>query len=248
MHYKRCWDADVQSSMMLINSLLSHATEAHWEDLITSLERLNVSKAVVRMMSSHTIEDLTSSILDFQANMVRVVYKRKTTPIDLEDDAVRGVLGYVWAAAKVDDDDSPGEVVREEDGLLMVNGSGGAAGKRPADVRNGFYKWRKLGFESEDLKAEFAGVGLLGLECLVRLQISACCRHSADRLPASQKQFVMADADWFGQKVLEQNSRPVERRCPLARASNEVVEILSEYWAVFAPGCGCLCDLQRITY
>lgn len=47
----------------------------------------------------------------------------------------------------------------------------------------------------------------------------------------------MVDADWFAQKVLEQNSRPAERRCPLARASNEVVEILSEYWAIFAPGC-----------
>lgn len=32
---------------MLINSLLSHATDGRWEDLIYELERLNVRKAVV---------------------------------------------------------------------------------------------------------------------------------------------------------------------------------------------------------
>ena len=39
------------------------------------------------------------------------------------------------------------------------------------------------------------------------------------------------------QVVLEQLSRPKERRCPIAKASNEVVELLSEHWAIFAPGC-----------
>lgn len=37
--------------------------------------------------------------------------------------------------------------------------------------------------------------------------------------------------------VLEQLSRSEERRCPIAKASNEVVELLSEHWAIFAPGC-----------
>ena len=33
-------------SMMLINSLLSHATDSHWSELTSELERLNVRKAV----------------------------------------------------------------------------------------------------------------------------------------------------------------------------------------------------------
>ena len=42
----------------------------------------------------------------------------------------------------------------------------------------------------------------------------------------------------FGvQVVLEQLSRPEERRCPIARASIEIVQILSEHWAIYAPGC-----------
>lgn len=44
----------------------------------------------------------------------------------------------------------------------------------------------------------------------------------------------------ISQLVLEQLSRPRERRCPIAKASNEVVELLSEHWAIFAPGCTCL--------
>lgn len=37
--------------------------------------------------------------------------------------------------------------------------------------------------------------------------------------------------------VLEQLNRPEERRCPVAKASNEVVELLCEHWEIFAPGC-----------
>jgi len=78
--------------MILINSLLSHATEAHWDEFTLEIERLNVAKTVERLMSSHTIEDLTSSILNFQANMVRVVYRRKNALVAPENDEVQTVL------------------------------------------------------------------------------------------------------------------------------------------------------------
>jgi hypothetical protein len=48
------------------------------------------------------------------------------------------------------------------------------------------------------------------------------------------------------QLVLEQLSRPQERRCPIAKASNEVVELLSEHWAIFAPGCMCRWEPVRL--
>ena len=32
---------------MLINTLLSHATETYWEELTSELDRLNVRKAVI---------------------------------------------------------------------------------------------------------------------------------------------------------------------------------------------------------
>jgi len=76
-------------------------------------------------------------------------------------------------------------------------------------------KWSKLGFSTENIIEEFQEVGLLGLECLFN--------------------FVQSDPEFFSKVVLEQLSRPKERRCAIATASNEIVELLSEHWAIFAP-------------
>lgn len=46
--------AMAQYSMMLINSLLSHASDTRWEEFIGELERLNVRKAVAVSVSSYS--------------------------------------------------------------------------------------------------------------------------------------------------------------------------------------------------
>ena len=91
-------------------------------------------------MSSHTIEDLTSSILDFQANMIRVTYRRKTHFVDpARESSHLAALDYIWDASKLTEEQQP----------------------------DGPYKWRKLGFLTEDISREFIDVGVLGLDCLV---------------------------------------------------------------------------------
>ncbi|KAF8916264.1 ELMO/CED-12 family-domain-containing protein [Mucidula mucida] len=181
--------ATVQHSMMLINSLLSHASDSRWEEFIAETDRLNVRKAVARLMTSHTIDDLTSCILDFQANIIRVTHRKKTTPVDsLNDRSHEAALKFIWTSSKLQED---------------------------RDDANYIVKWRQLGFETEDIDSEFHDVGVLGLDCL--------------------RNFVKKEPD-FSKLVLEQLSRPEKRRCPLAKASNEVVELLSEHWAIFAPG------------
>ncbi|KAH7927302.1 hypothetical protein BV22DRAFT_1007169 [Leucogyrophana mollusca] len=176
-------------SMMLINSLLSHVNDDRWDEFISELEQLNVRKAVVRLMSDHTTDELTSSILDFQANIVRVTYRKKSTLVEPEvEPAHNTALQYIWNCSKVQEG-------RDDEGEVL--------------------KWRKLGFMSESLLQEFQDVGVLGLDCL---------RH-----------FVQDDPEFFSKIVLEQLSRPEERRCPIARASNEMVELLAEYWAIYAP-------------
>ncbi|PFH51834.1 hypothetical protein AMATHDRAFT_2737 [Amanita thiersii Skay4041] len=185
----------VQHSMMLINSLLSHASDDYWEEFIAELEKMNIRKAVVvndimkRLMSLHTIDDLTSCILDFQANFVRTAYRKKTTLVEpIQEAAHETVLRNIWASTKLDEDfDEDGQPIR----------------------------WRKLGFESEDILHEFEDVGILGLECL--------------------HQFIRCDPD-CSKLVFEQLSRPWQRRCPIGKASNEVVEQLAEHWEIFGPG------------
>lgn len=181
--------AMAQHSMMLINSLLSHVNDTRWDEFIADLERLNIRKAVIRLMSSHVVEDLTSCVLDFQAHIVRVIYRQKTTLVEPDvEPAHDSAVQYIWGCSK-------------------VGGGMDAAGKA--------MKWRKLGFRDENIMEEFQDVGVLGLDCLVH--------------------FVQEDPEFFSKVVREQLSRSEERRCPIARASNEIVELLSQHWMIYAP-------------
>jgi engulfment and cell motility protein 1 len=86
------------------------------------------------------MEDLTSCILDFQANVVRVTYRKKMIPVDLEDLSHNADLRYIWETSKLQEE---------------------------TDKNGDILKWRKLGFDTEDIEQEFNTAGVLGLECLV---------------------------------------------------------------------------------
>ena len=91
------------------------------------------------------MEDLTSCILDFQANMLRVTYRKKTTPVDLEGQPSHAAdLKLIWDHSRLIEE---------------------------ADEKGQQLKWRKLGFDTEDIEMEFNDVGVLGLECLVRVSL-----------------------------------------------------------------------------
>ncbi|KAG8960007.1 hypothetical protein FRC03_007201 [Tulasnella sp. 419] len=207
-------------SMMLINALLKNASDRHWENLGFELERLNVRKAVVRLMASNTTEDLTSSILEFQANCISLAYRRKTTPIDTDSPYVRSALDLIWKSARL----NPQGLQKSNKGRRQghnwddvdLNHYTGEENHAVNNDQDEYKDWEQLGFESDNMRVEFSRVGLLGLDCL--------------------KTLCLYDQEWFAETVLDQLSRPVERRCLVGKASNEVVELLSEHWAIYAPG------------
>ena len=96
--HQGCTYANPLDSMMLINSLLSHATDTYWDEFTLAIGRLNVPDAVVPLASSYILEDLTSSILDIQANVVRVVYRLRTTAVAPKGPEVQEVLNTIWGA------------------------------------------------------------------------------------------------------------------------------------------------------
>lgn len=73
-------------------------------------------------------------------------------------------------------------------------------------------KWRRLGFESETPAWEFQEVGYLGMMDLT--------------------DYVKKHEDGFQKMLLEQSSKPLEQRCPIARASLALTEILYEHFEV----------------
>lgn len=73
-------------------------------------------------------------------------------------------------------------------------------------------KWRRLGFESETPAWEFEEVGYLGMMDLT--------------------EYVKRQEDIFQKLLLEQSTKLVEQRCPIARASLAVTSILCEHFEV----------------
>jgi ELMO/CED-12 family len=95
-------------------------------------------------MNSHTVEDLTSCVLDFQGNMARVIYRKKTTLVEPDvEETHAAAIDYIWTNSR----------------LLVETASDGTQ-----------LKWRQLGFASESLSHEFSETGVLGLDCLVSLR------------------------------------------------------------------------------
>lgn len=113
-------------------------------------------------MSSSSIDETASSILEFQANIVRTTYRRKISPVDPDVPKIHDALDFIWQCARIDD----------SDGDSVIVGSSGTGGVG-LGVRRGVLantekeRWVKIGFGTEHIRQEFAKVGILGLECLV---------------------------------------------------------------------------------
>ncbi|CAG8820356.1 14372_t:CDS:2, partial [Gigaspora margarita] len=73
-------------------------------------------------------------------------------------------------------------------------------------------KWRKVGFATEAPKWEIQRVGYLGLDNM----------HG----------FMKKNQDEYQKTILEQINRPAERRCPFAKTSIEVTELLCDHWDI----------------
>ncbi|KAG0172834.1 hypothetical protein DFQ28_009796 [Apophysomyces sp. BC1034] len=78
----------------------------------------------------------------------------------------------------------------------------------------GARKWKKLGFSTEVPQREFGRMGLFGLERM----------HG----------FAMKNENLFAKMILEQIHRSEGKRCPFAKASIEVTDLLCGYWNINA--------------
>lgn len=112
-------------------------------------------------MSSASLDELASSILEFQANTVRITYRRKISPVDPDVPKVHDALDFIWQCARIEDNTHV-----DGDSLIVGGGNGGLGVTR--GIRMNAEKWVKIGFGTEHIRQEFARVGILGLDCLVR--------------------------------------------------------------------------------
>ncbi|KIX01654.1 uncharacterized protein Z518_09380 [Rhinocladiella mackenziei CBS 650.93] len=186
------------NALQLINSLMRDAitndNETEWPKFIKRIQDLGVIKAVYVLMQSSALQDLAHPLLEFQA-LTKVLLRRwRDVPVDLVKPEHRRTIKAVHLSSNPE--------------------------KQPEDeVRNGEskpkhnpYKWRRLGFTTENPEPDFTNMGFLGMMDL--------------------SDYVRKHQDEFQNILLEQSVAPEEKRCPLAQASLTVTAILFEHFEV----------------
>ncbi|KAK6584735.1 hypothetical protein PZA11_002959 [Diplocarpon coronariae] len=206
------------NALMLLNALMrdaitsdgnggkSSGTGEDWPKFIKRLQDLGVIKAVYILMQSSALQDLAHPLLEFQALTKILLRKWRDVKLDLERPEHRRALKGLHLASAPEKRDQKGNVITTRIEELAADSS------KKGSRRHNPEKWRRLGFETESPAWEFNNTGFLGMMDLT--------------------DYVRNQEDGFQKLLLEQSSRPMSERCPVARSSLAVTTILYEHFDV----------------
>ncbi|KAK3694269.1 ELMO/CED-12 family protein [Podospora appendiculata] len=220
------------NALMLINALIRDAVSndgiaavamskgtgvgEEWSKFIKRLQDLGLIKAVYNLMQSSSLQDLAHPLLEFQS-LTKVLLRRwREVRVDLERPehrrALKGLhlasaperrhVNVGTGAATTTAATGPATSITAEDSEAAKKGS----------RRHNPEKWRRLGFETESPAIEFDVAGFLGMMDLT--------------------DYVRKNEDGFQKLLLEQSTKPLHERCPVARASLAVTMILYDHFEV----------------
>lgn len=207
------------NALMLLNALMrdaitndsgkeglgkSSGTGEEWPKFIKRLQDLGVIKAVYALMQSSALQDLAHPLVEFQALSKLLLRKWRDVKVDLERPEHRRALKSLHLASAPDRKEF-GSAASRIDELSDGTRSKGSRRHNPE-------KWRRLGFETESPAWEFESTGFLGMMDLT--------------------DYVRKHEDGFQKILLEQSSKLLHERCPIARASLAVTTILYEHFEV----------------
>jgi engulfment/cell motility protein 1 len=214
------------NALMLLNALMrdsitsdsglgkdagkSSGTGEEWPKFIKRLQDLGVIKEVYKLMQSSALQDLAHPLLEFQALTKVLLRKWRDVKVDLEKPEHRRALkGLHLASAPEKKDPAAVQTIGSPvaDGVVEL-----ADTSKKGSRRHNPEKWRRLGFETESPAWEFDPTGFLGMMDLT--------------------DFVRKQEDGFQKLLLEQSSRPMSERCPIARSSLAVTAILYDHFEV----------------
>ncbi|KUI65944.1 Engulfment and cell motility protein 2 [Cytospora mali] len=205
------------NALMLINALIRDAVSVNsgtgtksgssddWSKFIKRLQDLGLIKAVYNLMQSSAMQDLAHPLLEFQTLTKVLLRKWKEVRVDLERPEHRRALKGLHLASAPDRSFANGTGAGSAPTTPVPDGDKGNRKHNPE-------KWRRLGFETESPASEFGIAGFLGMMDLT--------------------DYVRKNEDGFQKMLLEQSTRPLSERCPIARSSLAVTMILYEHFDV----------------
>jgi len=189
-----------------------------WSKFIKRLQDLGLIKAVYNLMQSSSLQDLAHPLLEFQSLTKVLLRKWREVRVDLERPEHRRALKGLHLASAPDRRHVNGTVTATAVAAAAAAGVAAVAagddidGAKKGSRRHNPEKWRRLGFETESPAMEFDVAGFLGMMDLT--------------------DYVRKNEDGFQKLLLEQSSRPLNERCPVARASLAVTMILYDHFEV----------------
>jgi engulfment and cell motility protein 1 len=178
-------------------------TGEEWSKFIKRLQDLGLIKAVYNLMQSSALQDIAHPLLEFQSLTKVLLRKWREVRVDLERPEHRRALKGLHLASAPDR-----QFINGTPKLDEATTDSGKKGSR----RHNPEKWRRLGFETESPAQEFDTAGFLGMMDLT--------------------DYVRKNEDGFQKLLLEQSTKPLSERCPVARASLSVTMILYDHFEV----------------
>jgi engulfment/cell motility protein 1 len=214
------------NALMLLNALMRDAITndgnsgkspgavEEWPKFIKRLQDLGVIKSVYSLMQSSALQDLAHPLLEYQALTKLLLVKWREVPVDLEkQEHRRGLKGLHLASAPEKKEAARPSTSRAESIDYGTEGQGDLPDtSKKGSKKHNPEKWRRLGFQTESPAFEFDATGFLGMMDLT--------------------DYVRRHEDGFQKLLLEQSSKPLYERCPVARASLAVTAILYEHFDV----------------
>ncbi|KAL5612382.1 uncharacterized protein BROUX77_002538 [Berkeleyomyces rouxiae] len=202
------------NSLQLINALIrdsimvdgndSAVPLEDWMKFFKRLQDLGLLKSVFNLMQSSALQDLAHPLLEFQSLLKVLLRKWRQIVVDPDRTEHRRALKSIHLSS------APGRY--QSISNSSKDDSVEAGQDKERGRKHNPNKWRRLGFETENPAAEFDFCGYLGLMDL------------AD--------YVKKNQDGFQKLLLEQSSRPLHERSPIARASMAVSVILYDHFEV----------------
>ncbi|ELR10139.1 hypothetical protein VC83_04320 [Pseudogymnoascus destructans] len=204
------------NALMLLNALMrdaitidggtdgtskSSGTGEEWPKFIKRLQDLGVVKGAYRLMQSSALQDLAHPLLEFQALTKLFLRKWRDMRVDLERPDHRRALKGIHLASAPEKREHVTQMGRVEE--VSDSAKKGTRKHNPE-------KWRRLGFVTESPAWEFDPMGYLGMMDLT--------------------DYVRKQEDNFQKILLEQSSKPLHTRCPIARCSLAVTAILYDHF------------------
>ncbi|KLU91138.1 ELMO/CED-12 family protein [Magnaporthiopsis poae ATCC 64411] len=165
-------------------------------------------------MQSSALQDLAHPLIEFQSLTKALLRRWKEVRVDLERPEHRRALKGLHLASAPDRGHLNGDSTATVTATVASDTAPTttAALAKKASRRHNPEKWRRLGFETESPTADFDVPGFLGMMDLT--------------------DYVRKHEDGFQKLLLEQSSRPLAERCPVARASFAITMVLYEHFEV----------------